>query len=82
MATKVIECFEVQDWDGGERHNHSYYIESEPDPMMIKQSHAICIRRKFVIHETVDDLQLWKSGDLKKKALEKLTPEERAALGF
>lgn len=24
---KVIECWDVQEWDGGDRNNHSYYID-------------------------------------------------------
>lgn len=80
--TKIIECWEVQRWDGGERHNHHCYVETEITAKEIAGVHDIVIRREFIIHETKTAYDEWHNGKLKEKALAKLTPEERKVLGL
>jgi hypothetical protein len=82
MTTRIIECFDVQHWDGGERHNHHAYIVDENDAKVVAGEHGLLIKRTFVIHDNLADYQHHKSDELKRTALAKLTPEERIVLGL
>lgn len=31
MTTRIIECFDVQQWDGGDRTNHYCFMANEKD---------------------------------------------------
>lgn len=82
MTTKIIECFEVLRWDGGERQNHLCYMERKEDADALAGKHDAVIKKTFVVHDSVESFKRLESGELKKKALAKLTKEERLALGF
>lgn len=82
MATQIIELFEVQQWDGGERHNHDCYATTETVATEIAGQHGLVLKRKFVVHDTTTDYKAWKNGDIKRQAMAKLSPLEIAALGL
>lgn len=82
MTTRIIECFDVHRWDGGDRNVHYCYMLNEKDAKEVASKHGSYFKCTFVVHETVEDLQHWNSGELKRQALEKLTTAEKIALGL
>lgn len=82
MSTQIIECFDVQRWDGGDRNNHYCYMSTEKDAKEVAGEHGSYFKRDFVIHQSIADLQNWNSGELKRQALAKLTTAEKIALGL
>lgn len=82
MTTRIIECYDVQRWDGGDRTNHYCFMTTEKDAKEVAGEHGHIVKRDFVVHESIADLQHWNSGELKRKALAKLTIAEKIALGL
>lgn len=80
--TKVINCFEVMLWDGGDRHLHECYVESKDDAHSIAGKHGLVIPRSIVIYENKNEYESMKSGKIKEQALSKLTDLELKALGL
>lgn len=83
MATRIIECFDVQRWDGGDHTNHYCFIANEKDAKYVaREEHGSYFKRDFVVHDNIADLQHWNNGELKRQALAKLTTAEKIALGL
>lgn len=82
MTTRIIECFDVQHWDGGDRHNHHAYVVSEQDAKKIAGQYGTTIKRTFIVHDTMVDYKHHTSEELRRTALAKLTKQERVALGL
>lgn len=81
---KVITVYQVDLWDGGERHNFGFYLSSkeELDKYQEIDIHCCAHKKEIVIFDTIEERNEYNSGLAKKRALQKLTPEERVALGF
>lgn len=45
MGTKFIECYDVQLWDGGDRHNHECYIVNKEDAQTIAGQHGAVYKK-------------------------------------
>lgn len=82
MTTRLIECFDVQQWDGGDRTIHAGYIVNESDAKDIAGQHGYVHKVKIIIHDNKQDFKDFKEGEVKRKALAKLTDIEIAALGI
>jgi hypothetical protein len=82
MTTRIIEAYDVSRWDGGDRTNHYCFMSNEKDAKEVAGEHGHYVKRDFVVHESIADLQHWNSGELKRQALAKLTPAEKIALGL
>lgn len=82
--TQIIEAWDIQRWDGGGGSNHECYIASEEEAALYlaNSPHDRYYKKTFIIHETAQQAREFKQGEAKKRALAKLTKEERAALGF
>lgn len=80
---QIIKCWDIQVWDGGDRHNHKYYVATKEaaDEWMAKNKYDMIYEKEFVILDSWDELQDYKNGELRKRALAKLTEEERIVLG-
>ena len=81
---KIIKCWDIQVWDGGDRHNHKYYVATKEaaDEWMKNNKYDMIYEHEFVIIDSWDELQDYKNGELRKRALAKLTEEERIVLGL
>lgn len=81
---KIIECWSVQAWDGGERHNHIFYVTSEEEKNKYLAEHKFDTAYKQTMHifDTLEEYELSKSNKLKEQALAKLTDLEKKALGL
>lgn len=81
---KIIKAWDVQVWDGGGGNRHAFYIlnEAQADLWKLKNPNDFIQEREFLFFETIEEYQNHQNGVIKKRALQKLTREERVALGF
>jgi hypothetical protein len=81
---KVIKCWDIQVWDGGDRHNHKYYVATKEaaDEWKAKNKFDEIYEKELVILDSWDELQAYKDGELRKRALAKLTDAEKVVLGL
>lgn len=81
---QVLTVWDVQVWDGGGRHNHAFYVKDEFQANVWKEKNTYdsIVKKEIQIFDTIAEYQEFKNGELKRKALQKLTREERVALGF
>ena len=82
MTVKIIDCFSVEVWIRGDRHNHKCYVSSKEEASLLVGKHDYIHKVQFVIYDTAQEYKDVTDGKLKEQALSKLTPEERLALGF
>jgi hypothetical protein len=81
---QIIKCWDIQVWDGGDRHNHKYYVSTKEaaDEWMARNKYDTVFEKEFVVLDSWDELQAYKDGELRKRALAKLTDAEKVVLGL
>mgnify|MGYP000491143943 CR=1 FL=1 len=81
---KTFTCWDVRQWDGGDRYNHAFYVATKEEALAWKVSnkHDNIAELTFTIFDSLDEYEESKSEETKQRALAKLTPIERKALGF
>jgi len=81
---QIIKCWDIQVWDGGSMTFHKYYVATKEaaDEWKIKNKYDEIVERELVILDSWDELQDYKTGELRKRALSKLTDAEKFALGL
>lgn len=81
---QVVQCWDIQSWDGGERHNHRYYVASKEvaDEWLEKHPHDVAYEHNLVILKDLTEIEEYKNGEMRKRAMAKLTTEERIVLGL
>ena len=81
---KIIKCWDIQVWDGGERTNHKYYVATKEaaDAWMVENTYDSVYEKEFIILDSFAELEIYRNGELRKRALAKLTEEERIVLGL
>lgn len=81
---KIIKCWDIQVWDGGDRHNHKYYVATKEaaDAWKANNTYDEVYEKEFVILDSLTELEEYRAGELRKRALAKLTAEERVILGL
>jgi hypothetical protein len=80
----IIKCWDILVWDGADRHNHKYYVATKEvaDEWKIKNKYDEILEREFVILDNLGEVLDYENGELRKKALMKLTPAEIKVLGL
>lgn len=81
---KIIKCWDIQVWDGGERHNHKYYVATKEaaDEWIAKNKYDLAYEKEFVILDSYAELMDYKNGEARKRALAKLSEEDKIVLGL
>lgn len=81
---QVIECWDIRVWDGVDRYYHKYYVKDENSAKEWKKRNTFDEIRKMelVIFDNYDEMMTYDSGELRRRALAKLTAEEIKALGI
>ena len=81
---QILKLYSVQVWDGGDRHNHKFYLTSkeEADKYLKGNTYDAVYETTLEVFDTLDEWNDWNKGKVKERALAKLTAEERRALGF
>lgn len=81
---KIIKCWDIQVWDGGDRHNHKYYVATKEaaDEWMKNNKYDTVYEHEFVILDDWNELEEYKNGEMRKRALAKLTEQDKKVLGL
>ena len=81
---QIIKCWDIQVWDGGSMHLHKYYVATKEaaDAWKANNKYDEVYEKEFIILDSWDELQDHKAGELRKRAIAKLTAEERVVLGL
>jgi hypothetical protein len=81
---KIIKVWDIQVWDGGDRHNHRYYVATKEaaDAWKAKNKYDEVYEHEFIILDGLEELEEYENGQLRKKALAKLTDAEKKVLGL
>jgi hypothetical protein len=81
---QIIKCWGIHVWDGGDRHNHKYYVKTKEaaDAWMDKNKYDMIHEYEFVILDDLTEVEAYKNGELRKRALAKLTDEDKIVLGL
>lgn len=81
---QIIKCWDIQTWDGGERYNHKYFVATKEAAIAWKEKNKYdeVYEKEFVILDSLDELKEYENGELRKRALAKLTETEKKVLGL
>ena len=81
---KIIKCWDIQVWDGGDRCNHKYFVATKEaaDAWMAKNKFDSVYEKEFIIFDDLAELDSYRKGELRKRALAKLSEEDIAVLGL
>jgi hypothetical protein len=81
---KILKVWDIQVWDGGGGHNHKYYVATKEaaDEWIVKNKYDMIYEKEIVILDSWNELQEYKNGELRKRALAKLTNEDKIVLGL
>ena len=81
---KVIECWIVEQWDGGEFHIPKFYLATKDEANKYKDKHMHDNVRPVVltIYDSVEESEANDTRTLRRNAIAKLSPLERQALGI
>lgn len=81
---QIVECWEVLSWDGGDRHNHAFFLlnKESADAWQQAHKHDVIRHRVFEFFDTVREAQDNQTEKVRERALARLTAQERKALGF
>ena len=80
---KIITVWDIQVWDGGDRHQHKYYVASKEaaDEWMKENKFDFVTTKDLVVFDDLEDIKSFETGEVRRRALEKLTDAEKIALG-
>lgn len=82
---QVIDVWNVQTWDGGERHNHHFYLaQKAATEQQLKEwdKHGAFFRQSLIVLGSLNEIPEFEQENIRQRALAKLTPVEREALGL
>ena len=81
---KIVKCWDIQTWDGGDRHNHKCYVATKEasQAWLANNKYDTVVKREFVIFDSLDELTEYENGELRKRALAKLSEDEKKVLGL
>ena len=56
---KTITCWDIQEWDGGDRTNHLFYVATKEEADMWDQKHTYdnVYERTFEIYDSINEWQ-------------------------
>ncbi len=79
---QTVKCWDIQVWDGGDRHNHKYYVATEEAAKDWKAKNKFdeIYEKEFVILDDLSEIESYKNGELRKQALAKLSDAEKVVL--
>ena len=84
---KIIKCYDIHVWDGGDRSYHKYYLARTDDDTELKKwkaqhKHDTAYDAELIIFDSFDEIDQYENGELRRRALAKLTDAEKIALGL
>ena len=81
---QIVKCWDIQSWDGGDRHYHKFYVKSKEEAEKWKKIYTFdsVDEKTLEIYSSIEEYFETESEITKERALAKLTPIERKALGW
>lgn len=81
---QLLKLWDIQVWDGGDRHNSAYLVSdiSIADEWIKEHKHDLVWSKEIVIIESWDELKDYQTGKMRENALAKLTDFEKKLLGL
>ena len=82
---KIVECWEVRSWVGGDVHIHKFYLLSEAEAQAYKavnKNDSVSKKQIFTFFDTVAEAEEHSMQKARERALAKLSALERKALGY
>lgn len=82
---QVIDVWNVQAWDGGDRHNHHFYLKREAaTEQQLKEwdIHGLFLKQSLIVLDSMEEIPRFEQEKIRQRALAKLTTVEREALGL
>lgn len=81
---QIIKCWDIQVWDGGDRHNHKYYVSTKEvaQEWAARNKHDTIFEQEFVIMDDLAEVEEYKLHQIRRQALAKLNEQEKKALGL
>lgn len=81
---KIIKVWDIQVWDGGDRHNHKYYVATKEtaEQWIAYNKFDAFYEKEMIILDSWDELEEYKNGEMRKRALAKLTEQDKKVLGL
>lgn len=83
---QVMNVWDYQVWDGGSYQNHKAYFDattvSDQDAKNLAGKYDSMDAKEIIVYSSIQEYQDELNGVVKKRALAKLTIEERKALGY
>ena len=81
---KEYAVWEIQKWDGGDRHYHAFYLSSEEEKnkYLKNNKYDAAYQKTITIYDTLDEVVNAEYVSAKAKAKEALTAKQRKALGL
>lgn len=80
----TLKVYDIRVWDGGDRYDHKHYT-TDPEAAnawMTKHKYDSILESTMIITESVEELFDLDSGEVKRRALAKLSEAEKIALGL
>ena len=79
-----FEVYDIQQWDGGERHNHKFYLASkeEAEKYIAKNKYDRYDHKVMIVFDTVEEAEENDLKTVRARVIAKLTPLERRAMGI
>lgn len=83
---KTIEYYDIEVWDGGDRHNRKFSVASEHEAKKWKEAkenrYDTYTKHTLVVFDTLEEAMENDLASVRKRLLAKLTPLEKQALGI
>ncbi len=81
---KIINCWDIRVWDGGDRHNHRYYVATKEaaDEWKARNKFDEVYEQQFIILDSYEEVLDYQTGEARRRALAKLTEEDKIVLGL
>ena len=81
---KAFTAWSIEVWDGAERHYPRYLVSNKEaaDEWKSNNKHDLIVEKNMIIFDSIKELMDFKSGEIKRQALAKLSDVEKRALGF
>lgn len=76
-----MEVWEAFQWDGGDRQNSVGLFTNKEDAKVVAGQHGRVASKVLMVFSSVEEYEYNTRAELRKRAIAKLTPAERAALG-
>lgn len=80
---KQFDVYDIQQWDGGERHNHKFYLASkdEAEKYIAQNKYDRYDHKVMIVFDTVNEAAENDLKTVRARVIARLTPLERRALG-